>query len=126
MAFFFSGHGVEIEGQNFLVPADIPLIQYGRQEQIKRESIAVSELLLDLHKRRPGVVLFILDACRDHPLIPDDYRSTGSMPAGRAKIEPPEGTFITYSAGSGQTALDRLPGCNEPPVWNKPSPLTFW
>ena len=61
-AFYFSGHGIEIEGLNFLLPSDIPNIEYGRQEQIKRELISVSELLLDLKKRRPGVSLLILDA----------------------------------------------------------------
>ncbi|MGO9486846.1 MAG: SUMF1/EgtB/PvdO family nonheme iron enzyme [Rhodomicrobium sp.] len=109
VAFYFAGHGVEIEGLNFLIPGDIPLIQYGRQEQIKRESIAVSELLLDLRKRRPSVVLLILDACRDHPLVPEEYRSAGAAPGGLARIDAPEGTFIMYSAGAGQTALDRLP-----------------
>ena len=47
VAFYFAGHGVEIEGQNFLIPKDIPLIEFGRQEQIKRESISVSDLLLE-------------------------------------------------------------------------------
>ena len=116
VAFYFAGHGVEIEGLNFLIPGDIPPVQYGRQEQIKRESIAVSELLLDLHKRRPGVVLIILDACREHPLIPEEYRSAGAAPGGLAKIDAPQGTFIMYSAAAGQTALDRLPGNDPDPV----------
>ncbi len=109
VAFYFSGHGIEVEGLNFLIPSDIPNVEYGRQEQIKRESISVSELLLDLKKRRPGVSLLILDACREHPLIPDEYRSSGAKPGGLAKMDAPNGTFIMYSAGAGQTALDRLP-----------------
>src|ERR1700682_2457762 len=52
-AIYFSGHGVEIEGLNFLLPRDVPNISYGRQEQLKRESLSVSELLLDLRKRKP-------------------------------------------------------------------------
>ncbi len=109
VAFYFSGHGIEVEGLNFLIPSDIPNVEYGRQEQIKRESISVSELLLDLKKRRPGVSLLILDACREHPLIPDESRSAGPKPGGLAKMDAPNGTFIMYSAGAGQTALDRLP-----------------
>jgi hypothetical protein len=35
---------VEIEGLNFLLPRDVPNISYGRQEQLKRESLSVSEL----------------------------------------------------------------------------------
>jgi hypothetical protein len=115
VAFFFSGHGVEIAGQNFLIPSDIPKISYGRQEQIKRESLSVSELLLDLRPREPRVSLLILDACRDHPLAPPEWRS-GEKPGGLAQIDAPHGTFIMYSAGAGERALDRLPGDDPNPV----------
>lgn len=108
VVFYFAGHGVEIEGQNFLIPGDIPKISFGRQEQIKRESLSLSELLLDLGNRRPRVSLVILDACRDHPLAPREWRA-GKKPGGLANIDPPQGTFIMYSAGSGERALDQLP-----------------
>ena len=52
-AIYYAGHGVEIEGLNFLLPRDIPDIKFGRQEQIKRESLSVAELLLDLRGRNP-------------------------------------------------------------------------
>src|SRR5262245_1459687 len=107
-AVYFSGHGVEIEGSNFLLPRDVPNISYGRQEQLKRESLSVSEFLLDLRKRKPQVTLLILDACRDHPLIPPEQRSL-SWGRGLARMDAPSGTFIMYSAGAGETALDRLP-----------------
>jgi formylglycine-generating enzyme required for sulfatase activity len=107
-AIYFSGHGVEIEGLNFLLPRDVPNISYGRQEQLKRESLSVSELLLDLRKRKPQVTLVILDACRDNPLIPQEERSL-AFGHGLARMDAPAGTFIMYSAGVGETALDRLP-----------------
>lgn len=116
VAFFFSGHGVEIEGQNFLVPGDIPKIEYGRKERIKRESLSVSELLLDVRRREPRVTLVILDACRDHPLIPPGWKS-GAKPGGLAETAPPQGTFIMYSAWAGERALDRLPE-NDPDPTN--------
>ena len=112
-AFYFSGHGVEIEGQNFLLPRDLPDVGYGRREQLRRESLSISEFLLDLKKRRPQVSLIVLDACRADPFIPAELRSTASK-GGLATIpDPPEGTFIMYSAGAGETALDRLPA-NDP------------
>ena len=111
-AIYFAGHGVEIEGNNFLLPRDVPNIMYGRQEQLKRESLSVSELLLDLRKRTPQVIVLILDACRNHPLIPPEQRSSGRE-GGLARMDAPAGTFIMYSAGAGETALDRLPG-NDP------------
>jgi uncharacterized caspase-like protein len=69
VAIYFSGHGVEIEGSNFLLPRDIPNISFGQQDQLKRESLSVPELLLDLRQRKPKVTLVILDACRDNPLF---------------------------------------------------------
>jgi len=108
-AIYYSGHGVEIEGLNFLLPRDLPNISYGRQEQLKRESLSVSELLLDLRRRKPQVTLVILDACRDHPLTPPENKSL-AWGGGLARMDAPTGTFIMYSAGVGETALDRLPG----------------
>jgi uncharacterized caspase-like protein len=114
-AIYYAGHGVEIEGLNFLLPRDIPDIKFGRQEQIKRESLSVAEILLDLRGRSPEIALVILDACRDNPLIPDEMRSAGTRGGGLAPLkgEPPKGTFIMYWAGAGESALDRLPG-NDP------------
>ena len=115
-AIYFSGHGVEIEGLNFLLPRDVPNISFGRQEQLKRESLSVSEMLLDLRKRKPQVTLVILDACRDNPLVPPEQRSL-SLGKGLARMDAPAGTFIMYSAGAGEVALDRLPG-NDPDKTN--------
>jgi formylglycine-generating enzyme required for sulfatase activity len=114
-AIYYAGHGVEIEGLNFLLPRDIPDIKFGRQEQIKRESLSLAEILLDLRTRSPEIALVILDACRDNPLMPDEMRSAGTRSGGLAPLkgEPPKGTFIMYSAGAGESALDRLPG-NDP------------
>jgi hypothetical protein len=43
---------------------DVPYIQYGREEQLKSQSINISELLLDVRHRHPKVVILIIDACR--------------------------------------------------------------
>jgi hypothetical protein len=106
---FFSGHGVQIEGQNYLLPRDIPYIEYGRSEQLKREAISLNELLSDLttgQRPHPKNSVLILDACRDNPLVPHGFK--GVAPGGLAKVPEPEGVFILYSAASGGTSLDRL------------------
>ena len=46
--FFFSGHGIQIDGQNYLLPRDIPYIQFGRQAKLTREAISLDDLLSDL------------------------------------------------------------------------------
>lgn len=106
---FYSGHGVEIEGVNYLLPRDVPRVASGRQAQLKRESLSISELLLDLRQRRPAVTLVILDACRENPMLPADTRTIGST-GGLARIDPPDGAFIMYAAGPREVSLDRLPG----------------
>lgn len=106
ISFVFSGHGVEISGSNYLIPRDVPRIRLGREEQLKRESLSLSELLADLRDRRPGLIFIVLDACRDNPFS-EGTRAVGSQ-SGLARVEPPEGTFIMFSAGAYQTALDRL------------------
>jgi Caspase domain len=115
IALYYSGHGIEIDGQNYLLPRNIPKVRYGRETQIKRESIALQEVLSDLRRKKPRVSLIILDACRDHPLVPPELRSTAAS-GGLANIHAPEGTFIMYSAGAGETALDRLPFNDPDPV----------
>ena len=115
IVFSFSGHGVEIEWENFLVPSDIAKIGFDSREQIKRESLSVSDLLLDLHSRKPRVSLIVLDACRDHPLAPPGWRSVEKSVA-LVEIDESHGTFIMYSAGPGERALDRLSGNDPDPV----------
>jgi hypothetical protein len=56
-----------------------------------------------------GVALFIVDACRDNPFRDGAGRSVGGA-RGLVRVEAAEGTFVMYSAGVGQQALDRLPG----------------
>lgn len=114
VAFVFSGHGIEINGSNFLLPRDVPRIRYGREEQLKRESIAVTELLADLRERKPSFSLIVLDACRDNPFA-EGTRTVGGA-RGLARVEPPEGTFIMFSAGANQTALDRLSDSDQEPT----------
>ena len=107
---YYSGHGVQIDGHNYLLPRDIPYIEYGRDEQLKREAISLNELLADLSsgdRPHPQSSVVILDACRDNPLIPPGYKST-STARGLAGLPESDGLFVMYAAASNRTALDRL------------------
>jgi uncharacterized caspase-like protein len=106
-AFYFAGHGVEFGGRNYLLPRDVPSIKPGRDELLKRESLSLQEFLTDLREKGTRLNLVILDACRDNPFDQAPGRSVGST-RGLVMTEPPEGTFIMYSAGVGESALDRL------------------
>ncbi len=112
LLFFYSGHGIQIDRQNFLLPSDIPFFKFGRHTQYKSESISVNGLLNDLQpgdtRQSPEVTVMILDACREDPTVPAEYKAIGGK-GGLAKIlTPPQGTFIMYAASPGKVSLDRL------------------
>jgi hypothetical protein len=105
--FYFAGHGIEVNGRNYLLPADIPRAAPGDEDFVTGESIAVDRVLQSLQRRGARVSLLILDACRDNPFPQEGTRSLGTE-RGLARMDPPEGAFILFSAGTGQAALDRL------------------
>ncbi len=106
--FFFAGHGVEIRGQNYLLPTDIPNAEPGQESFVKSEAIGVNYILNEIGRRKVRMTLLILDACRNNPFQKSGTRSLGRTRGLGTMEAPPEGTFILYSAGFGQSALDRL------------------
>ena len=107
VAVYFAGHGVEIAGSNFLLARDVPQVASGEDDLLKGEAIGLSRLLDDLRGRRPKVSVLILDACRDNPFPQAGGRSVGGS-RGLTRVDAPEGTFVMFSAGTGEAALDRL------------------
>ena len=106
-AFFFAGHGVEIGGLNFLLPADVPRVASGEEEVLEASSLSLSSFLEQARERKPQTALYVIDACRDNPFANSTGRSIGGT-RGLTLVEPPTGTFVMFSAGAGETALDRL------------------
>lgn len=105
--FFFAGHGVEIDGRNFLLPVDVPNALPGQDRFVMGESIPEDHVLEQIRARGARINILILDACRNNPFKSVNTRSVGGT-RGLARPIAPEGTFILYSAGVGQTALDTL------------------
>lgn len=103
----FSGHGVEIDGENFLLPADVPKPVSGRKGTVKYEAISLRRLIAQIAETGVRARVFVLDACRDNPFEQVGARSIGSS-RGLARTEAPAGTFIMYSAAYRQVALDKL------------------
>jgi outer membrane protein assembly factor BamD (BamD/ComL family) len=106
-ALFFAGHGVEISGLNFLLPADVPRVASGEEEVLKASGLSLSDLLDQVREKKPQMMLYVVDACRDNPFVKSNGRSIGGT-RGLTLVEPPSGTFVMFSAGAGETALDRL------------------
>jgi uncharacterized caspase-like protein len=102
---YYAGHGIEVDGTNYLVPADAKLVS---DFDIEDEAISLDRVLkaLDPAKR---LKLVILDACRDNPFTRTMKRTVASRAIGRglAKIEPTmSDTLIAYAAKAGAVAAD--------------------
>ena len=113
-ALFFAGHGVEIAGLNYLLPRDVPKVVPGEDRVLAEASIRFNGLMDDLRDKKVRVALFIVDACRDNPFRDGRGRSVGGT-RGLARIEAAKGSFVMYSAGAGEQALDRLSDADRDP-----------
>ena len=105
--FYYAGHGFAISGQNFLLPVDIAPAGPGEEALVKDESFLADDLTDRLQRAGAKTVVLVLDACRDNPFAQPGRRSLGGQ-AGLSRMAPSEGVFVLFSAGIGQSALDRL------------------
>src|SRR6266849_3618225 len=104
--FYFSGHGIQVEGRNYLLPVDFSTVSAAGLTQ---EGISVPNVLDEIERARPKLNIVILDACRDNPFP----SAPSTLPATRGLSEVarpvPSGTLVLYAASSNQTALDAIP-----------------
>lgn len=105
--FFYAGHGFEIAGRNYLLPTDVPAASEGEEELVKDASFAVDRIIDRFQARGAQTTIMVLDACRNNPFA---RAGTRALPGGGGltPLTPPEGTFVLFSAGAKQTALDAL------------------
>lgn len=112
--FHFSGHGISLDGDSYLIPADMELPRAGDREFVKREAIRLSELIESFRNAQAQARVLVIDACRENPFAAKGVRSIGTR-GGLALMPAPKGTLIMYSASDGQLALDALgPNDKEP------------
>jgi tetratricopeptide (TPR) repeat protein len=105
--FFFAGHGVQISGTNYLMPVDTPEAREGQERFVMGEGIPADGIVQQVQERGAKVAMLVLDACRDNPFAKAGTRGVGGT-RGLTIMTVPEGVFVIYSAGIGETALDRL------------------
>ncbi len=112
--FYFAGHGIALGSGNYVVPSDIPDIEQGQEQRLANQAMSEADIIAALQENRPRVTVMILDSCRDNPFRKPGLRSVGLI---RGFAHPPEatGVFSLYSAGYGQSALDRLSDADPDP-----------
>ncbi len=104
--FFYAGHGLQVGGQNYLVPTDARLAAEG---DVDFESMPLN-LVIKQMEREAKTSIVMLDACRDNPLSRNLARSMGTRSAavgqGLAEVRTGVGTLIAFSTQPGYVALD--------------------
>ncbi len=110
---YYAGHGLEIAGENWLVPTNATL---RHERDLDYEAVSLSSILFAVKGAR-RLRLVILDACRNNPLgerIELSARTTRSVTRGLARIEPSGDILVAYSAKHGTLAEDGIAGESGP------------
>lgn len=97
--FYFAGHGIQVDGSNYLIPVDAEIT---REFDVEIEAISADTIVSTIARAQNRINFFILDACRNNPLI----REFRSPVRGLASMEAPSGTMIAYATSPGGVAVD--------------------
>jgi hypothetical protein len=108
---FYAGHGMGLSDGTYLVPADVREASLEVETTAKRAGINENELTDGLQRARAGIIVAVIDACRNDLFSRAARRAMGNE-RGLRPVET-EGIFKLYSASEGQTALDHLPGADD-------------
>src|SRR5262245_40282811 len=101
--FYYSGHALEVNGQNLLVPASAHI----RSERDLRFETVDLDSVLDAVSGRSKVSLLILDSCRDNPFVKQLAGSSRAISLrGLGPVDAAVGTLIAFSTAPGKTAFD--------------------
>jgi uncharacterized caspase-like protein len=102
---YFAGHGLEVDGSNYVVPVDAVL---ERDADVEDEAVSLNRILLAAEPATQ-LRLVILDACRDNPFAKKMKRTIASRSIGRGLVgveANKPNTFIAFAAKEGSTAAD--------------------
>jgi hypothetical protein len=103
--FYYAGHGIQYQKQNYLLPVDIEVEDYN---DVEFQAVNVTRVMTAL-ERTSGVKIIILDACRDNPLdrmLSQSSRSAYGATRGLARLDRTEGLVIAYATAPDQVAQD--------------------
>jgi hypothetical protein len=104
--FYYAGHGLQVDGENYLIPVDADIT---REAEVEVDAVEADLVLKQMAFAGSRINIVILDSCRNNPLA-RDFRSVASS-EGFAEIRTkPKGTFISYSTAPGEVAVDGTDG----------------
>lgn len=105
--FYYSGHGMQVAGTNWLVPVDA---NPAGARDLDFQAVDANLVLRQMEGAGTRLNLMILDACRNNPFAVRGVRASGG---GLAEMRAPEGTLISYATQPGNVAADGG-GANSP------------
>jgi uncharacterized caspase-like protein len=110
--FYYAGHGVQVQGENYLIPLKA---QLQNEKDTRYEAVALGKVLNAMEEARNQVNIVIIDACRNNPFY-RRWRSSGrgSNVRGLAALSPPSGIIVAYATREGNTAEDGVGQRNSP------------
>lgn len=97
--FYYAGHGMQVNGRNYLIPVGASI---EHEKQVEYEAVDAGAVLTEMDYARNRLNIVILDACRDNPFA----RSFRSSAQGLASLNAPSGTLIAYATAPGSVAND--------------------
>ncbi|CAN5360270.1 hypothetical protein BH11PSE11_BH11PSE11_20330 [soil metagenome] len=99
VAFYYAGHGLQLDWRNYLVPVGA---EVATAEQLKQRSVDLNQMLVQLGKVRDKTFIIILDACRNNP-FGTSYRTEQK---GLSQFDAPAGSLLAYATSPGSVASD--------------------
>ncbi len=96
--FYFSGHGVQVGGDNYLIPVGGSI---ETETDVRYKALNAGLILGKMEESRNRTNIFILDACRNNP-----FKGFRSLSKGLNMMDAPVGTFIAYATAPGSVAAD--------------------
>ncbi|CAN2049772.1 formylglycine-generating enzyme [Candidatus Magnetomoraceae bacterium gMMP-1] len=97
--FYFAGHGMQINGNNYLIPVNSNI---DSESEVKYRAVNAGLVLAQMKEAKTNTNIMILDACRNNPF----KRSFRSKKSGLAFMDAPSGSIIAYATSPGKVALD--------------------
>ena len=104
--FYYSGHGMQVTGRNWMIPLGARIEV---EQHVEVEGIDAARVLAEMEAANNRLNIVILDACRNNPFI----RAFRSGTQGLATMDAPSGTLIAYATAPGRVAADGI-GENSP------------
>lgn len=97
--FYYAGHGMQVKGNNYLIPVGVDIAE---EDEVEDLAVDASLILRKMQSADNRLNIVLLDACRNNPFA----RSFRSAERGLAQMDAPAGTMISYATAPGMTAAD--------------------